>query len=223
MGATGEQLDEDSSLWWRMGGSEPIHEVTLSDFFIGKFEVTQALWEEVMGENPSYYAKGPNYPVNFVSRHQCQEFTEKLNALTGKTFRLPTEAEWEYAARGGKNSKKFRYSGSHDINAVAWYEENCDEIQPVGTKAPNELGIHDMSGNIYEWCLDDWDEYDSAHVTDPLVDVYKGDGILRGGSYYHSELNARVSDRRYDDPRYKSNIYHVYGLRLVLECETKND
>ena len=140
MGATSEQEDEADS------DETPVHSVTLSGYYIGKTEVTQALWQAVMGSNPSRF-KGSDLPVECVSWNDCQEFIKKLNRLTGRNFRLPTEAEWEFACRGGNNSRGYKYSGSNDIDNVAWYWDNSGEkTHPVGTKAPNELGIYDMSG-----------------------------------------------------------------------------
>ena len=123
-------------------------------FYIGKFEVTQAQWKDIMGNNPSKF-KGDNHPVEKVSWNDVQEFLSKLNARTGKNYRLPTLNEWEFAARGGSLSKGYQYSGSNDINAVAWHRKNSGKrTHPVGTRQPNELGIYDMSGNIQEWCID---------------------------------------------------------------------
>ena len=147
MGATSEQKDE---AWDR---EKPVHSVTLSSYYIGKTEVTQALWQAVMGSNPSNF-KGSNLPVECVCWNDCQEFIQKLNSLTGRNFRLPTEAEWEFACRGGNNSRGYKYSGSNNLGSVAWYDDNSGgQTHPVATKAPNELGIYDMSGNVWEWCL----------------------------------------------------------------------
>ena len=144
MGATSEQGEYANDL------EKPVHKVTLSDYYIGKTEVTQALWEAVMGNNPSAF-KGENLPVECISWNDCKEFISKLNALTGKTFRMPTEAEWEYAARGGSKSRGYKYSGSGNIDEVAWHKDNSEEkTHEVGTKRPNELGIYDMSGNVGE-------------------------------------------------------------------------
>ena len=131
---------------------KPVHSVTLSDYYIGQTEVTQELWQAVMGSNPSDF-KGAKNPVNNVSWNDCQEFIIKLNRLTGGRFRLPTEAEWEYAARGGNKSRGYIFSGSDYLGSVAWYEDNSgDEVHPIGSKSANELGLYDMSGNVFEWC-----------------------------------------------------------------------
>lgn len=131
-----------------------VHTVTLSNFLIGQTEVTQALWQAVMGDNPSYFV-GDDLPVERVCYHDCLDFIKKLNQLTGQKFRLPTESEWEYACRGGVNSRSCKYSSSNDPDAVAWYRDNSgSQTHPVATKAPNELGIYDMSGNVWEWCSD---------------------------------------------------------------------
>ena len=142
MGATSEM--ENSESW-----EQPVHKVTLTnDYYMGKYEVTQALWQVVMGSNPSYF-KGDNLPVEVVSWDTCQVFINKLNSMTGRKFRLPTEAEWEYAARGGKKSRGYQYSGSNNISDVAWYNENSEsKTHPVGMKLANELGLYDMTGNV---------------------------------------------------------------------------
>lgn len=160
MGATSEQgsdADED----------ENAHKVTLSSFSIGKFEVTQEEWEAVMGNNPSAF-KGAERPVENVSWDDCQKFIRKLNQLTGKQFRLPTEAEWEYAARGGGSSRGYKYSGSDDFGSVAWYGDNSGEkTHPGAQKQANELGHYDMSGNVLEWCQDRYGDYSSGAQTNP--------------------------------------------------------
>jgi len=148
----------------------PVHQVTLSDYCIGETEVTQELWQAVMGWNPSkdYWNDSEMYPVQSVSWYDCQTFITELNKLTGKQFRLPTEAEWEFAARGGNLSQGYTYSGSNDINAVAWYRDNSkDRPHEVGAKAPNELGIYDMTGNVNEWCQDWAGDYSSSPQTNP--------------------------------------------------------
>jgi len=161
MGATPEQARD------AYDNENPAHQVTLSTFRIGKFPVTQQEWEAVMGRNPSQNI-GDNLPVENVSWHDCQEFIAKLNEMTGKTFRLPTEAEWEFAARGGRRTKGFKYSGSDDPDEVAWHEHNAEgRTHPVGQKKPNELGLYDMSGNVCEWCSDWWGRYGSSPATNP--------------------------------------------------------
>ena len=152
MGGTSEQGSD------AFDQEKPTHSVTLSSYYICKYEVTQALWRAVMGSNPSNF-KGDNLPVESVSWNDCQTFINRLNSYTGRNFRLPTEAEWEFAARGGNYSRHYKYSGSNYIGDVAWYHSNSGHrTHPVGTKQPNELGLYDMSGNVHEWCSD-WDGY----------------------------------------------------------------
>ena len=193
---------------------KPQHEVTLSNYYIGETEVTQELWEAVMGSNPSEF-KGPKLPVENVSWDDCQAFIGKLNAQTGKTFRLPTEAEWEYAARGGKKSKGYTYSGSNTIGNVAWYSDNSGETtHEVGTKQANELGIYDMSGNVWEWCQDWYGKtyYEKSSTTDPQGPTSGTCRVLRGGAWFNSAQYFRVAYRSYNFPDLDLN----FGLRLVL-------
>lgn len=208
MGATSEQGNDASD------AEKPAHQVTLSDYYIGETEVTQALWQAVMGINPSNF-KGNSNPVESVSWNYCQEFIRKLNSLTGRTFRLPTEAEWEFAARGGNESKGYKYSGSNNIDAVAWYDYNSDsKTHAVKTKSPNELGIYDMTGNVLEWCQD-WCEwsYSSNAQTNPKGPSSGSFRVLRGGSWNYKAWNCRVSHRIGCFPDYG---YNYIGLRLVL-------
>ena len=207
MGATTEQGSDAYS------DEKPVHSVTLSGYYIGKCEVTQELWEAVMGSNPSWF-KGAQYPVEHVSWNDCQEFVSRLNSLTGRTFRLPTEAEWEYAARGGNKSRHYKYSGSGNIGYVAWYYKNSGSTtHAVGTQTANELGIYDMSGNVCEWCSDWYGGYSAGSQTNPQGPSSGSARVLRGGSWSDYARYCRVSYRYCGDP-YDS--YDGGGLRLVL-------
>lgn len=193
----------------------PVHQVTLSSYVIGQTEVTQALWKAVMGNNPSY-SIGDNLPVEQVSWDDCQEFISKLNLLTGKNFRLPTEAEWEYAARGGSKSNGYKYSGSNTIENVAWFSDNgSSKTHPVGTRSANELGIYDMSGNVYEWCSDWYGNYSSSAQTDPTGPATGVDRALRGGSVLNDAINNRVTFR--GSGYYPDYLGNYLGLRLALD------
>ena len=208
MGATEEQ-GEDA-----FDRANPVHRVTLSSHLIGKHEVTQALWEEVMGSNPSYNKQGGDYPVEHVSWNDCQEFIEKLNARTGMMFRLPREAEWEYAARGGNRSKGYKYAGSDNLDEVGWYGGNSGKhTHPVGEKKPNELGLYDMSGNVWEWCQDWYGDYTDEAQTNPTGPQSGGYRVLRGGCIWSHASYCRVSFRINSDPGSRSSNG---GLRLVL-------
>lgn len=207
MGATSEQGNEAEK------DEKPTHNVTLSSYYICKYEVTQALWQAVMGSNPSYF-KGDNLPVEHVSWYDCQTFINRLNSYTGRNFRLPTEAEWEFAARGGNYSRRYKYSGSNYIGDVAWYHGNSgNRTHPVGTKQANELGLYDMSGNVWEWCSDWYGAYNSYSQTDPTGPYSGSDRVARGGSWI---IYARIcrSSFRYNYTPDDSNF--DLGLRLVL-------
>ncbi len=207
MGATSEQGSE------AYDREKPVHSVTLSSYCIGKTEVTQALWKAVMGTNPSLF-KGDNLPVECVSWDDCQAFIRKLNVLTGQNFRLPTEAEWEFACRGGNNSRGYKYSGSNYIDNVAWYRDNSgDKTHPVATKSPNELGIYDMSGNVSEWCSDWYGDYSSGAQTNPKGPYGGSHRVSRGGSWRSLAGYCRSSNRNY---YYPTNRYNILGLRLAL-------
>jgi formylglycine-generating enzyme required for sulfatase activity len=193
----------------------PAHKVTLSSYKIAKYLITQQQWEAVMGNKPSHF-RGHDLPVEGVSWHAVQEYIEKLNAATGKNYRLPTEAEWEYAARGGNQSKGYKYSGSDDINAVAWHNGNSGTTtHPVGTKTPNELGIYDMSGNLWEWCNDWYDVYTDQPETNPLGPDSGAKRVVRGGSYLTISAYGchRVSFRSSTRPE---GFGRDLGFRLVL-------
>ena len=203
------QMGSDDWYEWE----KPVHQVTLSDYYIGETEVTQELWNAVMGSNPSYFTGSMQRPVEMVSWNDCQTFISKLNQLTGETFRLPTEAQWEYAACGGNKSKGYTYSGSNEIDEVAWYDDNSDEMTyHVKTKAPNELGIYDMSGNVWEWCSDWYGSYSSAAQTDPTGPATGYYRVTRGGSWYESASLCRVAIRGGSTPAYSD---FSLGLRLA--------
>ena len=215
MGATSEQGSDYEN------DERPTHQVTLSDYWIGETEVTEALWTAVMGSTPSYHKRGDNYPVENVSWDDCQTFITKLNSLTGETFRLPTEAEWEFAARGGTKSEGYKYSGSNTIGDVAWYTVNAYDVgssspnygkHPVATKAANELGIYDMNGNVWERCQDWYGSYSSAAQTNPTGPTTGTYRVFRGGSWNNNARFCRVSNRHYFTPSY-SDCY--LGLRLA--------
>ena len=210
MGATAEQGSDAES------DEKPAHEVTLSTYMIGETEVTQALWQAVMGGNPSSFMDSPQNPVESISWKDCQKFIKKLNSLTGKSFRLPTEAEWEFAARGGNKSKHSKYSGSGTIDDVAWYTENSGgKTHPVKSKSPNELGIYDMSGNVFEWCEDwhDSDYYKSSPKSNPTGPSSGSFRVLRGGSCFNYSRYCRVSNRGGSTPGRRGIDL---GLRLAL-------
>ena len=194
-------------------GYNAVHQVTLSDYYIGETEVTQELWNAVMGSNPSYCTGNMQRPVETVSWNDCQTFISKLNQLTGGRFLLPTEAQWEYAARGGNKSKGYTYSGSNAIDDVAWYNDNSDRMtHPVKTKAPNELGIYDMSGNVFEWCSDWYGSYSSAAQTDPTGPATGFYRVRRGGSWDDIAASCRVAYRISGAP---TNTINYLGLRLA--------
>ena len=207
MGATAEQgadaADEE----------KPTFDVSLTGFYIGETEVTQALWKAMVWDNPSIF-KGDQRPVESVSWYDCQLFIQRLNAKTGKKFRLPTEAEWEYAARGG-DSGGTKYAGSDNINSIAWYDKNAaNETHNVATKSPNSLGIYDMSGNVSEWCNDRYDKYSGYSQDNPMGPSYGEKNVCRGGSWISSAWGCRVSYR--SDAESPKTSYYYLGFRLAL-------
>ncbi len=231
MGATSEQGDD------YYNDELPTHQVILDSYYIGKYEVTQQLWEYVMAYSDtaydgakmstnesgvwlestpsSKYGLGDYYPVYYVSYEDIVNiFIHRLNKITGKTFRLPTEAEWEYAARGGNKSQGYKYSGSNSIGDVAWYYGNSSLSHQVGTKAPNELGLYDMSGNVEEWCSDWRRSYTSEPQTNPTGADGGSYRMIRGGSYDSVKRNCRVSFRGGIFPDRRSSIR---GFRLVCQ------
>jgi len=198
----------DNSVRVGTAGNSPTQQITLNDFYIGKFEITQGQWIAVMGSNPSVFQKGDNYPVENVSWNDAQEFITKLNEITGKKFRLPTEEEWEYAARGGAKSKGYEYSGSNNIDAVAWFEDNSGKsTHPVGTKQSNELGIYDMTGNVREWCSD------QLHLQVPAQGIkFAHVRIIRGSSWTNANNCGGYSESGFSPPEIRKNNV---GFRLV--------
>lgn len=204
----------------------PVHRVTLAGYWIGATEVTQAQWESVMGTDIrqqrdkvgsiwSIYGEGSNYPMYYVSYDEAKEFCRRLSERTGRSYTLPTEAQWEYAARGGRDGVRdnYTYSGSNSIGSVAWYDGNSgDSTNPVGRKSPNQLGLYDMSGNLWEWCLDYYGSYSSSSQTNPTGPSSGGSRVLRGGSWYVNESCCRVSYRFDFNPSFRD---FNYGFRVV--------
>ena len=204
MGATAEQGEDAQD------DERPVRTIRLDGFYIGKYEVTQAQWKAVMGTEPSWF-KGDNLPVERVSWEDAQEFCQKLSEATGKKYVLPTEAQWEYAARGGNQSQHYKYAGSNDIDEVAWYYGN--ETHPVGTKKANELGVYDMSGNVWEWCSDWYASYDENDTENPQGPAKGSLRVLRGGGWGNLAVVCRVSFRHNDTPGYRR---HNLGFRVAV-------
>lgn len=230
---------------------KPVHNVTLNDFYMGEVEVTQALWKVVMGTSVSQqlqktksainkskeawrdigplklHGEGSDYPIYYVSWDDCQEFIQKLNQLTGMKFRLPTEAEWEYAARGGKKSRGYEYAGSDNIDEVAWYSLNSGKgVHNVRTKKPNEIGLYDMTGNVLEWCSDYYDNtyYEKSPSTNPKGPSSGTYHVLRGGAWGYGSYHCCIVRRNYNSPnpmdcpdlKYGNCPFGSFGFRLAL-------
>ena len=208
MGATNEQGNDvyDSE--------KPTHNVTLSSYYIGETEVTQGLWQAVMDSNPSSFTGDSRLPVEKVSWEDCQTFISRLNSLTGQQFHLPTEAQWEYAARGGNKSRGYKYSGNNDLGSVAWHINNSgSKLHPVKTKSPNELGIYDMSGNVWEWCSDWYGSYSNNAQINPTGPSRGSNRVNRGGCWSNNARLCRSSCRGFNTPSIRDGSY---GLRLAL-------
>ncbi len=213
--------DDAEAYEWEM----PAHEVTLTGYWMSETEVTQQLWQVVMGENPSHFTGDDMRPVESVSWNDCQEFIRRLNEMTGKSFRLPTSAEWEFAARGGIHAGGSRYAGSDIIDEVAWFSANSYALGPnhpdygthaVASKKANELGLYDMSGNVHEWCSDWYEEYSDAAQFDPAGAESGTYRVLRGGCWSSEARRCRVSYFNFNQP---GNSSATLGLRLVLTIE----
>ncbi|MBP5387201.1 MAG: SUMF1/EgtB/PvdO family nonheme iron enzyme [Prevotella sp.] len=205
MGATEAQGDDAQD------DETPAHRVTLSDYYIGETEVTQELYVAVMGEN-ALSNQGKGLPAVGMDYTSCDFFITRLNRFTGRQFRLPTEAEWEYAARGGCKSKGYKYAGSDDLSEVAWFDDVRSGSHPVKGKAPNELGIYDMSGNVDEYCSDEYAPYSSDAQTNPEGVSEEGNAVIRGGSFCNEAFFCRVSCRSFT-PGY---VFSSLGFRIAL-------
>lgn len=216
MGATSEQSDEAEHDEW------PVHEVILTPYYIAECEVTQSQWEAVMGTDiydqlrvangDGVSSVGDKQPMYFVNWYDAKEFCNKLSRMTGKLYVLPTEAQWEYAARGGKYSRGYKYSGSNYVDEAVWCRGNSSATRIVKSKAPNELGLYDMSGNVYEWCNDWYGAYSSEKQNNPEGASYSDTRILRGGSWFSKASSCRLANRYFYDP-YRRN--GNFGFRVV--------
>ena len=206
MGATPEQGKDACN------DEKLVHGVTLGSYYIGETEVTQALWNAVMGINQNDL-NGDNMPMGGVSWNDCVEFVLKLNLLTNRNFRLPTEEEWEYAARGGKKSNGYKYSGSDSLDDVAWYNGNSSgKAHAVKGKSPNELGLYDMSGNVWEWCFDWSGQYNRNETINPEGPVVGEERVIRGGSWHNPASRCRISYRGHNSPERRAGYR---GFRIV--------
>ncbi len=219
MGATEEQGSEEE-----IGIDKPVHSVAVQSFYIGQTEVTNRLWDAVMveqGQTEGEIWEAADCPVVLHSWFECQEFIRRLDSITGMNFRLPHEAEWEYAARGGQKGKTTRYAGSDNADEVSWlYRNSGNRSHAVAQKKPNELGLYDMTGNVWEWCLNDFYSYQSSpeviSVPKGVADTAKVLKVMRGGSWDNALSNSHLSVRRTEYPQY---AFHDCGLRLALSKE----
>ena len=219
MGATSEQGSD------AYDNERPVHAVTLDSYYIAESEVTQAQWQAVMGSTVhekcdlagggnTLHGVGYDYPMYYVTWREAQDFCVRLSEMTGKNYVLPTEAQWEYAARGGRQGQRCKYSGSNDVNAVAWYKPNSNkDTHPVMQKMPNELGLYDMSGNVYEWCNDLYSGYTYEPQIDPKGGMSGGKYIVRGGCVTSSDQGCRVSNRYRNSPAERG-----YGCGFRVAC-----
>ncbi len=207
MGATPEQ---------KPGSPEqneyPVHKVSLSDYYIAKYEVTQELWQAVMGSNPSEHQGNPQYPVDNINWFDAEAFVAKINEMTDGNFAMPTEAQWEFAARGGIKSEGYLYCGNKEPDPVAWYNENSQTTHEVGKLQPNELGLYDMSGNVGEWCHDWFGSYPSELQVDPEGTEFGECRVWRGGGFFNFRQYVRPAFRGFCFPERGNNFF---GFRLV--------
>ena len=231
--SNGDNYDADASVI-----EEPVHSVTVSSFYMGEYVITQNLWESLMYETPNAESEnvwfegcglGPLYPAYYITYTDVKNFITALNSFArhtnqlaeGEYFRMPTEAEWEYAARGGNKSMGYKYAGSNNVDDVAWYVQNSPEsTQKVGQKLPNELGLYDMSGNVMEWCSDYYGAYSAAEQTNPTGTSYGYYRVLRGGVYLRPATLCRIADRSY---ALENTRVTYYGARLVLQSNISTD
>ena len=195
----------------------PIREKEVKSFYISTFEVTQAQWAYIMNTHPSYF-RGDERPVECVSWFEVQEYIKKLNKLTGEKFRLPTELEWEYAARGGKYQKKYKYSGSKNCSWIAWWKGNSIRTSIVGEKMPNRLGLYDMTGNVHEWCANEYDSllYSRENMNITINDNPSCEVVFKGGDWQSKKKYLRISNRNHIAPNVRN---YGIGFRLAKDVE----
>lgn len=208
MGSDGEDADPDES---------PVHEVQVADFYMGRYEVTQAQWKAVMQNKNLSWFQGDELPVECVSWYDVELFLERLNAKTGHAYRLPTEAEWEYAARGGRYGTGCRYSGADKLDSVAWFAVTSDSTtHPVGSLPPNELGLYDMSGNVHEWCADSYDSLSYRYPEAPCSRNADDRRVFRGGSWHSDSQHCRIANRNHVSAEMRN---YTLGFRLAEDAD----